>query len=86
MSLVSLDGEGHRADKQSQLARSAAYVVVFGVLVLLERSGLAVLTVIALWLPALLRSDRRSLVDLVVGITPSSGAPRRDAQPHPWAR
>jgi hypothetical protein len=86
LSLVSLDGEGRRADKPAQLGRAAAYVVVFGVLALLERSGLALLAVVALWAPALVRHDRRSLVDLVVGITPSSSAPRRDAQPHPWAR
>ena len=86
MSMLALDPEGHRADRRTNLGRAALYVVVFGVLSLLGRPGLAAVVLILLWAPALARRDRRSLVDLVVGVVPSSTAARRDAQPHPWAR
>lgn len=86
MSMLALDPEGRRADRRTNLGRAALYVVVFGVLSLLGRPGLAAVVLILLWAPALVRRDRRSLVDLVVGVVPSSTAARRDAQPHPWAR
>ncbi len=86
MSLFALDTEGHRASKGTILARAAIPTALFGVLALLGRSGLGLLVLIALWVPAFVRRDRRSLVDLVVGVVPHSTAARRDAQPHPWAR
>lgn len=86
MNLFALDTEGHLAAKGTNLARAAIPTAVFGALALLGRAGLGLLILLLLWAPAFLRRDRRSLVDLVVGVVPHSTAARRDAQPHPWAR
>ena len=65
--------------------RAAAYVVVFGAFASwTSRSGCPG-SPCAVGV-ALVRHDRRSVVDLVVGVFPHSSAPRRDAAPHPWAR
>jgi hypothetical protein len=86
MGLVALDTEGHRASRGLLLARAAVPVATFGVLALLGRTGLGLVVLALLWLPAVLRRDRRGVVDLLVGVVPHTTATRRDAQPHPWAR
>ncbi|MFN8156141.1 MAG: RDD family protein [Candidatus Nanopelagicales bacterium] len=86
MNLLTLDTDGHASGKGAILARAAIPVVVFGVLALMGRPGLGLVVLLVLWAPAFLRSDRRSAVDLLVGVVPHSTAARRDAQPHPWAR
>jgi hypothetical protein len=86
MGLASLGTDGAPIGRGRTRVRAAAYVVVFVAVVLLGRAGLAALLVLALWAPALVRSDRRSAVDLALGVVPRSSAPRRDATPHPWAR
>jgi hypothetical protein len=75
--------DGEPAGARRQWARSAAYVVPFGLLAVVDHAGLGALVVVLLWLPSLVRRDRRSLVDLAVGVSPHSpvlggrpGAPR----------
>lgn len=46
-------------------------------------AGLAVL--VAAWAPCLLRHDRRTTLDLLLGVRPHSTATPRTATPHPWA-
>jgi len=86
MNLFALDTEGRAATKGTILARAAIPTALFGVLAVLGRSGLGLLLLLLLWAPAFVRRDRRSLVDLLVGVVPHSTAARRDATPHPWAR
>ncbi|HET7900800.1 MAG TPA: RDD family protein [Candidatus Nanopelagicales bacterium] len=86
MSLTVLDTEGRPASRGANLARAGIPAAVFGVLALLDRAGLGVLLVLVLWGAALVRRDRRSVVDLLVGVVPHTYTRRRDAQPHPWAR
>lgn len=81
-----LDPSGAAATPAQQRIRAAAYVGVFAVLALLERAGAGAVVLLLLWLPSLLRRDRRSVVDLLVGVVPHSTRTVRDAQPHPWAR
>ena len=66
-------------------ARSGIYLAVFGVGVLLERPAGGALVAVLLWAVALVRRDRRSAVDLLVGLVPHTGSAPKDAQPHPWA-
>ncbi len=86
MNLVALDPEGRPASRGAVRARAAVPVGLFGALALLDRAGLGLVLLAALWLPALARRDRRSAIDLLVGVVPHTTATRRDAQPHPWAR
>lgn len=66
-------------------ARSGIYLAVFGAGVLLERPAGGALAAVLLWAVALVRRDRRSAVDLLVGLVPHTGSAPKDAQPHPWA-
>lgn len=73
------------ADTWRVWARSGVYLAVFGAGVLLERPAGGALVVALLWAVALVRRDRRSAVDLLVGLVPHTGSAPKDAQPHPWA-
>jgi hypothetical protein len=86
MNLVALDVDGGPASRATLRARAAVPVALFGVLGLLDRPGAGMVALGLLWLPAFVRSDRRSAVDLLVGVVPHTTATRRDATPHPWAR
>jgi hypothetical protein len=65
--------------------RSGLYLAVFGAGVLLERPAVGALVCLLLWAVALVRRDRRSAVDLLVGLVPHTGTAPKDAKPHPWA-
>jgi hypothetical protein len=86
MGLTILDTEGHPAGRGANLARAGIPAAVFGVLALLDRASLGAVLVLLLWGAALVRRDRRSVVDLLVGVVPHTHSRRRDARPHPWAR
>jgi hypothetical protein len=84
-SLRVLSTDGGYAARWRIWARSGVYLAVFGACTLVERPGLGALVVLLLWGVALLRRDRRSAVDLLVGLVPHTGTAPKTAQPHPWA-
>jgi hypothetical protein len=57
---------------------------LLGVATVLGRPGVGVLMIVLQWLPALARSDRRSLVDLVVGVVPHTTASPKLGRPLVW--
>lgn len=84
-SLRVLATDGGYADRWRIWARSGIYLAVFGACTLVERPGLGALLVVLLWGVALVRRDRRSAVDLLIGLVPHTGTAPKTAQPHPWA-
>ena len=48
-------------------------------------NAVGALVCLLLWAVALVRRDRRSAVDLLVGLVPHTGTAPKDATPHPWA-
>jgi hypothetical protein len=85
VSLRVLGTDGGYADAWRVWARSGIYLAVFGAGVLVDHPALGALAVVLLWGVGLVRRDRRSAVDLLVGLVPHTGAAPKDAQPHPWA-
>jgi hypothetical protein len=84
-SLRVLSTDGGYAARWRVWARSGIYLAVFGACTLVERAGLGALLVLLLWAVALVRRDRRSAVDLLLGLVPHTGTAPKTAQPHPWA-
>ena len=84
MDLKALARTGEPAGRGRNAARTGAPLAVLGVAMVLGRPGAGVLVILVQWLPALVRADRRSLVDLVVGVVPHTTATRRVARPSPW--
>jgi len=84
MDLKALVGTGEQAGRWRNAARTGAPLAVLGVAMVLGRPGAGALVILVQWLPALVRADRRSLVDLVVGVVPHTTAARKTARPSPW--
>ena len=85
ISLRVLSLEGGYADPWRVWLRSGIYLAVFGAGILLDHPAAGVVVVIALWAVALVRRDRRSAVELALGLVPHTATAPKDAQPHPWA-
>jgi hypothetical protein len=75
MGILARDIEGRLVGRGRAMARTAAPVAILAVGIGTGRTGLAVLLVLALWAPALLRQDRRTAFDLLAGVVPQSTEP-----------
>jgi hypothetical protein len=85
MTLRAYDTAGVPAARGRNLLRGAVPVAVFGVAAQLAGSGWALVLLGLLWAPALVRADRRTAVDLLVGVVPRSLAPAKTGRSWPAA-
>ena len=81
MELAALGVDGEPAGKGRAWARTGVVLAILGVATVLGRPGAGVLVIVLQWLVALVRSDRRSLVDLLVGVVPHSHASPKLGRP-----
>ena len=75
MGILARDTEGRLVGRGRAMARTAAPVAILAIGIGTGLAGLAVLLVLALWAPALLRQDRRTAFDLLCGVVPQSTEP-----------
>jgi hypothetical protein len=83
MTLRACDGSGAAASRGRNLLRGAVPVGLLAVVAQLAGSGWALVALAALWAPALVRADRRTAVDLLVGVVPRSLAPAKTGRSWP---
>jgi hypothetical protein len=83
MTLRAYDASGAPASRGRNLLRGAVPVGLAGVVAQFSGSAWAVLLLAALWTPALVRHDRRTAVDLLVGVVPRSLAPAKTGRSWP---
>jgi hypothetical protein len=83
MTLRPYDASGARTSRGRNLLRGAVPVAAFAVVVQLAGSGWALALLALLWAPALVRADRRTAVDLVLGVVPRSLAPAKTGRAWP---
>jgi len=81
MDLAALGVDGEPAGKGRAWARTGAVLAILGVATVLGRPGAGVLVIVLQWAVALVRTDRRSLVDLLVGVVPHSHASPKLGRP-----
>ena len=84
MELKALSPAGEPAGSGRAWARTGAVLAILGVATLLDRPGAGVLVILLQWVPALVRTDRRSLVDLVVGVVPHTTSSPKLGRPLVW--
>jgi hypothetical protein len=84
MDLMALTPAGKPSGRGRAWARTGVVLALLGVATVLGRPGVGVLMIVLQWLPALARSDRRSLVDLVVGVVPHTTASPKLGRPLVW--
>jgi hypothetical protein len=77
MDLKAMTPTGEWASRRRNAARTGALLAVFAVATLLGRPGVGVVVLFIQWLPSLVRADRRSLVELAVGVVPHTTATRK---------
>lgn len=83
MTLRPYDTTGARASRGRNLLRGAVPVAVLGVVAQFGGSAWALALLVLLWAPALVRADRRTAVDLLVGVVPRSLAPAKTGRSWP---
>jgi hypothetical protein len=81
MDLAALDADGEPAGKRLAWARTGAVLLILGLATVAGRPGAGVLVIVLQWSVALVRADRRSLVDLLVGVVPHSHASPKLGRP-----
>jgi len=86
MDLAALDSDGEPAGRGRAWARTGIVLEVLGVATVLGRPGAGSLGIVLKWAVALVRSDRRSVVDLLVGVVPHSHASPKLGVPMVWPR
>jgi RDD family len=77
MELKAVTVSGDPAGRRRNAARVGLVLAIFGVAAMFGRPGVGVVVIVVQWLPALARTDRRSLAELVVGTVPHTTATRR---------
>ncbi len=77
--------DGRPAGRRRSWARAGVPLALIAVATVLGHPGVGAALVLLLWVPALLRADRRSLIDLAVGVVPHTTATPKTATPHPWS-
>jgi len=75
MGILARDTEGRFVGRGRAMARTAVPVAILAVGISRGLTGIAVLLVLALWVPALVRHDRRTAFDLLAGVVPQSTEP-----------
>jgi hypothetical protein len=83
MTLRPLEASGARASRGRIMARTGVPVAVYTLAVIAGFSTIGLILLAALWAPALVRSDRRTAVDLLVGVVPRSLAPAKTGRSWP---
>jgi hypothetical protein len=83
MTLRPLDTSGARASRGRIMARTGVPLAVYTLAVIAGFSTIGLILLAALWAPALVRSDRRTAVDLLVGVVPRSLAPAKTGRSWP---
>jgi hypothetical protein len=81
MDLKELTVTGAPAGRGRCWARTGIVLAVLGIATVLGRPGAGMLVIVVQWAPALVRADRRSLVDLLVGVVPHSTASPKLGRP-----
>jgi hypothetical protein len=81
MDLAALGVDGEQAGKGRAWARTGVVLSILGVATVLGRPGAGLLVIVLQWAVALVRADRRSLVDLLVGVVPHSHAAPKLGRP-----
>jgi len=77
MDLKARTPTGESASRRRNAARTGALLAIFAVATLLGRPGVGVVVLFIQWLPSLVRADRRTLVELAVGVVPHTTATRK---------
>ncbi len=85
MTLRPYDTSGALASRGRNLLRGAVPVGAFAVVAQVAGSGWGLALLALLWAPALVRADRRTAVDLLVGVVPRSLAPAKTGRSWPAA-
>jgi hypothetical protein len=91
MTLRACTATGESASRGRVMARTAVPVAVYAAAALLGSAAVGLALLALLWAPAFVRADRRTAVDLLVGVVPRSLAPAKigrrwpaeDATPNP---
>jgi hypothetical protein len=86
-SVMDLDARttaGVPAGRGRSWARTGVILALLGVATVLGRPGVGLAAIVVQWLPALVRTDRRSLVDLVVGVVPHTTSSPKLGRPMVW--
>jgi hypothetical protein len=81
MDLAALGVDGEPAGRGRAWARSGAVLAILGIATVVGRPGVGLLVIVLQWGVALVRADRRSLVDLLVGVVPHSHASPKLGRP-----
>jgi len=84
MELRALGPEGEPISRRKVWLCAGVPVGLMGVASLVGRPGVGAALLVVLWAPCLLRRDRRTTFDLLLGVTPHTTATPRTATPHPW--
>jgi hypothetical protein len=84
MDLKALTPAGEPAGRGTNWARTGVVLALLGVATVLGRPGLGVAAIVVQWIPALVRTDRRSLVDLLVGVVPHTTSSPKLGRPMVW--
>ncbi len=84
MELQARTTTGETAERWRCWARTGVVLTLLGVATVLGRPGAGLLAIVVQWLPALVRSDRRSLVDLIVGVVPHTTSSPKLGRPFVW--
>lgn len=85
MTLRPYDTSGAPASRGRNLLRGAVPVGAFAVVAQVAGSGWGLALLALLWAPALVRADRRTAADLLVGVVPRSLAPAKTGRSWPAA-
>jgi len=84
MELQAKAATGELAPRGRNWARTGVVLALLGVATVLGRPGAGILVIVLQWVPALVRSDRRSLVDLLVGVVPHTTSSPKLGRPMVW--